>query len=523
MPSLAYRRANFRRACDDCGHMWPFSQLRYVGLNRWVCPDDKKMLTREQIARHLAKPIPSIFGPRRQAKTSQSIGIYQGQEAEHLNICAAHAATASRVGQKGERITGLAATRWPGVCESLRYLGTLAVEANRPAAWVSLARAAAISLADRLLTVQVGSPTELFPDGSTTNHFHWGSISPGGFDIGTRDTAIAGIGFLRAYTLTGAQKYLDGALRVATFVRNNQRADLGVTFFTTSSSGGTGRLYLGGWADGPNGITQFSMSGAACLWFLAELRTVVGGSTLIGATVAGNDLTAATSATIDTAISDGLRFYTTAHYGGVAPISAATPKAYLSAFQNAFSGDGAWHLEGTPERFITARDFAYGLRGVYEAGGTVTALAVYSWLLGFTSNAAFHATGNETRAALENTLLGTYEPAFAVTTTLQVMNDAGTAVAATNGASTYDIAATALLAPLTIASGRTLRAVKDELGREKELVSGPQGRHEAVALGPIGSMGLSFQEPGFNYIDIDGCAVAAELYRYAPQAWSGLT
>lgn len=523
MSSLAYRRANFKRACDDCGHEWPFSKLKYIGLNRWVCPDDKKMLTREQYARHMAKPIPTIFGPRKHPKTSGSIGTYQTQEAEHLNICARFGVSAFRLNPNRESIELSPATAGSvaGIAESLRYLATMVEENKRPPEWLETARAAVVQQANALLAFQFGS-LEGWSPSAASNTITYGSFSAGGSVSFVGESAVAGIGLLKAYSITGQKKYLDAATRTGTFIRNTQRCDRLTPRFTASSSGGSTPLFLGGW---PNFVqatgaftSTFSVADAVCLWFLSELKDVLGGSTEIGAT-AGNNVATSTVGTIDTAISEAQTFYLTASYASAAPIS-TSPKSYLSAFLNVSSGDGAWHLDSSPETNIDGLAFAYGLRGAYEAEGYSSRIAaVVSWLRAFTSNTAFHPSGNETRAALENTNNGTFDPTFAMAETIKVTTQ-------TNGTSEYDLAATGLMAPLTIAAGGSLRAVKDELVRAKRIVSGPRGRDESVTIGPLALMGLTYQVHT-QFVDLltvqpNLCALTGEMYRHQPQSWSGL-
>ncbi len=538
-------RQNYRRACDICNHEWPFSKLRYIGQQRWACPDDAPGLTAEQLARHQASLKPLRVRPRRHAKESGSVPEYLGAEARIFTMLRRSVASGSSVvtsrTQSGRNLSASADPAYELTTWMALYLVDLVQEGERPAAWMTIANSllygsnaataatTGTSFARQMILRQLGSPTGQNPSFALNLHGQAG-WQQDAFGVRLPPLLVANCGllYLGLYQIIGGQVWLDAAILSAHALRNMQRADLMPTGFTATSNGGATPVYVGGWVEsfqafygaGP-ASARFPIENAWALTFLARLRAIVGGDYLIGAsTTIGHTIPPV--ATLDAAIAEAREFYVTGkQLQSGAParslLSTTRPASYYHAFVGAgtfaspdLSGDGAFHLDGSPETTVPGIGFAMALRGLFEVEGySDTVAALFEYLMTFSSNPAFAVQAGEVAA---NTTNGEYDPEFCVSTKLAVDNGSGGAVKM-NGSSVYDLAAAGVLAPIYIAAGRSLRALKDAVALPRRVRF---NGNEVVDPAPTAVMGLSLQGISQD-ITVRGAAQMGMLYRYAPK------
>jgi hypothetical protein len=539
----SHRRKDYPRACDTCGRLEWFSKMKYVGLNRWVCPDDRKMLTAEQIARHQAKPLPHLLPakPRRHPQPMTYVGVYPA-EGEVLNMVIEHGDDALWLSPTGQVAF---AGRSIDIGCSMMYLGDLLADGERPSHWETAARAKLLELADTVLSRQYGSLTGPSPSTTVTSLLYGGVRDHDSDDgaINPQSAISCGLGLLRAYAQTGVAKYRDGIARVAHFLRNTQRLDCLTSGFSANDAGGTARFYLGGWPINVTTATKipsssFPSGNAFGLWFLSELADLVGSSTQYG-TAAGGDFASATTGTVAEMLSEARRFYFEGRIGdtgtatAIAPVSATTPKDRYLSFGCSGAGDGLFHLiddeRDSTEVMVDGHEFALAVRGLYEYEGyTATVAALYEWLMSFTSNAEFDTDKVSLRAlvagifnyslsAVSPDLTGEYDPTLSLSRFLKVKTSAG-ATTAVNGYPGYQLSTMGILAPVHIASGRSLKTLKDELQRKtKPLPSGENFYPLTCA-----TVGFDWQADHTLYPQpiyfVPNAALAAGIYRYPPQA-----
>ena len=81
-----YQRKDNLRACSICGVQWHFSKMRYIGQNRWACPDDAEGLTAEQISAHNAKVRPLLIKQFKRPLITGEVPDYRVQEGTAFNF-----------------------------------------------------------------------------------------------------------------------------------------------------------------------------------------------------------------------------------------------------------------------------------------------------------------------------------------------------------------------------------------------------------------------------------------------------
>ncbi len=509
--------------------------MRYLGAERYACTDDAKQLTAAQLIRHQARLRPLVVRPRRHAFIQGDVPTYLGAEARVFNLIQRFFAFVS-VSQTGRGIS--VATReqysWTGV-----YLADLMTEAERPLSWTTEQGAgalyllsnptSALRLAGIWLANQRGNPAVSSQTLNADPTFYGGVENFSGATttlLTPQLNANAGLVFLGMFALTGASLWRDAAIRCGHWLRNWQRVDLRNADYTATSSGGTTRLYVGGWAQYQSNAStvtsaRFRLADAHALRFLARLRDEIGGNYILGSDAAASYVTQP-AATLDTMIAEAREFYVTGKpLTGTTPtplFSTTNPKSYYYAFLGSgaggdTAGDGLWHLDGAPETSITGQAFAMGLRGLYEVEGySATVASLFEYLMSFSSNATYEPSASASEWDLANTSLGVYDPELAMAQTLTVDNGSGTALA-TNGSAVYDFAATGLLAPLYIASGRSLRATKDLFAEGRRIRANDSALVYAspTAVTSMGTFGIS------QDIVLAEAAMAGELYRWEPK------
>lgn len=518
--TAGFKRGDYKRACDICGHPWKRSQLRPIGQGRLACPDDYQGLTAEQISRYNASVPPLTVRAHKNVRFATDTGVYQLDEALIFNAVCTFARTARTVGPTGALIN---AVNPESAGHAACYLAGIIDEGTRPVSWINRAKVALDSLCTYLAAQQYGDPTGPAINTPTTDALYGGIVTGTTFNV--KDTALAGEAFLASFRFTGQQQYLQRADRCATYLRHQQRMDLSTVRFTSTAPLGTGRRYLGGWPVSTTtakiGNLGFFVESAFCLRFLALIRAIRGGSATYGEVTPGADFASSTLGTLDQMIAEAKAFY----YTGVIPaggsvavsgFSSTTAAGFFSSFlSSATSGDGLWH--GFPGAQITGSHFALALYGAFTVDGLTDLISgIYGYLMSATSNPSFQTAAGASPKTVAAGLTGNYDPTIALASVLNVTPPQ-------NGSSTYDFSTAGPLAALRVASGLDVRGLKEALARPRRQFADSQP-HQGLyfALGPIGASGLSFQIPGTTNVDLIAAAKLGLAYRFAPNTNSNV-
>jgi len=283
--------------------------------------------------------------------------------------------------------------------------------------------------------------------------------------------------------------------------------------------------------------TTFQSTGAGCLWFLAELRPVVGGSTVYGTATPGGDFVGSAAGSLDTMISEALAFYVgnkipgflsplgTGPQGPMSMLSIATPRAsyiaetgYVTSLSNG-------------QYFLGGFNFALGLRGVFAASGYSAVASIYEWLMSFTTNPALVPPAGISTFSLANSFYGTYDPNVAIASNLAYADSTGAATtlcfagSPLSTSSDYDFTTAAILAPIRIASGRDLSLTKATLAPARRLQAQNSDKSMLTVyprlrgfMGLSGQMGGLMTEAGLTWASTTSAALVGSVYRYAPKA-----
>jgi hypothetical protein len=532
-----YRKGDYRRACDICGTEAFFSELRYIGQNRWACRDDAPGLTAEQIARHNNRVPPLLVRQVKHPRPLAQNSTYLDAEARVFKLVRDQWSQRTNVSATG---SGAIATNAQRAGAAGMYFAEILSEGTRPTSWITQAATQLQAIADFIVSQQYGTLTGPSP-AEPTNSVLYGMVQSVG--AATQGDAVTqtycGLTLIRAYKLLGIQAYLDAANLAATFLRQGlQRRDVAALNPTAT--------YLGGFMDSmpvaKNGNVLYSSSGAGALWFLSELRAVVGGSTVYGFGAAGGDFTGSAAGSLDTAIAEARAFYAgNKIYGftnptgtGFAPmsmLSVATPRDGYNSSSTQYAAsitNGQYNTSGL--------NIALGLRGLFAAEGySATVAAIYEWLLTFTTNPLSVTPAGTSTFTLKNSLTGTYDPNVALAQFLSYADATGAATAYNfagsplNAASDYTFVTAGLLAPVRIASGRDCRLTKDTLSPARRLRASNSDNGSIVLYPNMrGLMGLSGQmvgtmnDSGATYAITQFAALLGSVYRYPPLATPNL-
>jgi hypothetical protein len=416
------------------------------------------------------------------------------------------------------------------------YLAELIQEDERPSEWMTQARTTLRAIADFIIAQQYGSSTGPSP-AEATNSLLYGMVQSAGAASAGTDTcqAFCGLTLIRAYLILGDTKYLDAANAAAWFCRQElQQRQPGV------SSSPIGSIYLGGFVNsmtaGKGQFSGFAITGAGCLWFLAELRAVVGGSTIYGTATPGGDFVGSAAGSLDTMISEALAFYVGNKISGflsplgtgpqapMSMLSIATPRASYTA-----AGVGYVTSLNTGQYFVGGQAFALAMRGVFAASGYSAVADIYEWLMSFTTNPTALPTAGISTFTLMNGFFGTYDPNLTLSLNLSYADSTGlpTTLSFANASATngYDIPSAALLAPIRVASGRDLSITKAAYSPAKRLQAQNSDKSMLTLYPRLrGQMGLSGQmvslmgENGASWASVSSAALVGSVYRYAPKA-----
>lgn len=581
MPSTQYQKYDPLRVCDVCGVQWHKSELTRIAPLRWACPDDVAGLTAEQISKHNANVRPLRVRAVKHAKGPTETPTYQQAEARVLNLVLSKAPDSIFLAEYGDggssvdSINGLdvgdktRGTGWAAI-----YLGNLVLEGLRPTRWLTQARTKLVTLADSIVASQIVST------GAGTDGFQYGAIYvaasvPSSVVIDVQGNGACLLALLRAYSVTGASKYLVAARNVATFLRRAQSVGLLTNFYARYAAGA--RITPGPFPDtvmvttassAPGSVDSyaFSISSLLCAWALQELLTADGDKSYgtTGGALFASSPAAMLSEAIAACVSwwaTGARDSTGANVIGFGP---DTPKqGYLASANGGAVASASWVATADTDggQSVSGYEYAMGVRALFEVGGlTAQVTALYAWLRGFTANSANATPATWSTDRAERSTLGTYDPALALARLLRVRNASGVAVATDSSyayigssytAPAYDLRTVGLLAPIqSAASVSQMRTAKDALATIRHrtwsarLTSGqPSGTALSTStydrtdiqddLVQLNMAGLSFQTSvglpkaewfgsGLlfgHYIDLIGAVQTADVYRYAPGAF----
>ncbi len=509
-------KGDYRRSCDICGHRWFMKRdMKYIGQNRWACPDDKDGLTEQQIARHNARVRPLIVKQHKHPKLMSQTATYKFREGLVLDAVCRLATTA----QSASSVLGVqvAATTesvaWCGI-----YLGDMIQENERPVSWITRAKSALVDVCTFLRANQFGdgtSPTE------PTNSILYGSVLAPTFGPLITDAALSGLAFLRAFRATGDSSYLVSAERVAWFLRQSQRNDLSSVCGTVDQS--VHPYYIGGWpwflSTGKAVHSNYILASAVALWFLAELKVIRGGSYVYGTTTASGDFTAPPAGSIDTMIADGMAFYFDGH---ALPTFSGTPlftRPYawysISTTPGGVSGDYAFHMDSGQQ--IQSLYYAYALRGLFEVEGYTPRVAdAVNWLRNFSSNPSFEGSATAAKSAKFNNGQGVYDPAFATSLILLLIK--GGNPVTMNGSPYYDLRIQGILAPV-LSAGKIQQAdLKNFLEGDRRIAMNNTDRSTDTGNCALqGAATMALGAPSSNILP-GFAAATSQIYRFAPKA-----
>lgn len=441
---------------------------------------------------------------------------------------------------------------WFGIAygECSRYLYNLITEGQRPASQIAVAKTRLRAIADTAIGLQAG-----FGQGASQASYLWGSISTTADLLFTAVAAQAGLAFIYAYLALGDTKYLLSARAAASFLRNVQSCGaFYATHFTSSDAGGTVRLYTGGLIDCPivaatNHVFDSSTLPALEFWNLL-LKT--DGDQMVGAaTTAGGVFTSAPQQLLSQCIADLRAFVAVGAFDVFSGTtltgwSATTPREKFNAYP---SGTGSWeYADGNASAgtAISGSNIALALRTLYNYEGYSSQVSsIWTWLMGFDSNAAFQCAANTlaTDYACASTTLAAnpptppggsgnvvapaYDPTLALTTLLTVNGNG----APMNGSSLYDWSTTGMLAPIASSQNSTaFRKAKTKMSTPvlrvpvtfADTANGPFLDYPMLR-GVSGLAGqLNFGDQGnAMYWNTIAAARCGGAFRYQPQAFTG--
>lgn len=537
------------RVCDVCGRLRPGRGFRVVD-DVWICDRHPSYVPRQILDR---VPYQELGAPRPlpSPKPFAPVDTYEVAEAQILNLMGYAPASTLDVSVSGPGATGantVQAAAWAGI-----YLYELLAAARRPARWDSYARTRLAAIADWLYANQKGGPAT---PAYASSALQWGAYDRGGEDYYSEDSAAAGLALLRAYQVSGVQKYLDAARACAWFLRSAQCGDKLASRPSSTDAAGASAHHFGVWthriaynseASGTYDFDHRYYAGDLIgLEFLAAWQAAVGDET-IGSSTTNAVFNASRAAAVSTAVAEALAFWNTGVFSVddtavINGLSSSTPREFFDAYpsdKGLFTGRGSWQLQDGPlatGTLITSLNWAVGLRALRAVSGEAAVTGLFDWLMTFTSNSAFEATtvthtyGRVTWNTSDDRgtyagIAGTYSPKRALATLLKVRS-AG-AAAAVNGSSLYDLATAGLLAPLYSSRQQVaFAALKDVL-----VVPRPRWREgfdprdgQMLYLGPLGICGLTYQPYTSAALgrqqDVRRAAMVGGIYRVAPQAYT---
>lgn len=504
-----WKRGDYKRACDICGHPWKRSKMRSIGLGRLACPDDYRGLTAEQISAYNASVPPLIVKAHKNVRYQTEIDTYQHDEALLFNLVLKHARTAGSFRISGHTVNA------PGVLSRsfcALYLYDIIVEGARPAKWITAARETFRGLADDLVDQQWSNPyganTQFGPDLTI-----YGGVAEANSSSTPYGNAAAGLVFLRAHALFGDAKYLLGAQLSAHYLRNTQRCDAwhsGQRWTGTATLGE--RRYLGGWPSLINSNGQLASDSfwVRELWivkFLAALRDVVGGSARYGfdGTPGVHFFLSPLDGTLDQMIEEAMAFYMNGVIpeGGSAPVSLIGPPGVNRFSARIVNASGTIMGDGTHKQSETIGpdNHQLGLLGLLALeGGSTRLRAAYDWLMAFTTDAAISS--------------GTYRPAEGLSLAMDPVTQ--------KNASDFQRPHTmGDLAPIRAALGESVLDSKERLARPVRtpldgFIPRPLVLLPSISTGTLTTAATA--QPVFT----EHVARLGGLYRYAPKTGSAV-
>jgi hypothetical protein len=361
--------------------------------------------------------------------------------------------------------------------ETVRYLYELVVEKKKPSYWISRATKKIIELADWIYSKQVGFGTSTAS--TKSNDANYGAVFIGAANqVAVRDQAYGGLAMLRAFQLTGTDRYLASARGFADCLSSTQRDDLRTTGFSSSADNSSNRAEFDTWTNtfltvGTGLQFYFPNIAMQCIEFLNELFKQVGDEIHGADTTVSGFYISAPQRLLSSSISKARAFWSVGAYDNrinqvITGFSSTTPYEqfipYLGNQSNPTFGRWSDSSLNSPGTTITAANFSNALRCLYAFEGySAQVSSIWTWLMSFTSNPAFQSTTKSIGqdAPTVNGVNGNYNPKIALTSTLAV-RDANANPVALNGSSAYALVSAGYMSRIQASqSNADLDAAKD--------------------------------------------------------------
>lgn len=426
--------------------------------------------------------------------------------------------------------------------ETMRYLYGVITQNTRPSSWISRAKVKLRELADWMISGQTGFGVSATL--TKSNAIGYGQVFSA---IGTltADQGRCGLGLLYAYLVLGDVKYLASARAVADYLTNMQSGGLLSSGFDPSSTDAAGAnpINYGTWtrtalSSGNAFDHVYQPDSLVCLEFLKRLYDVVGDELHGADTTITGQFTQVPQQLLSVSMANARAFWATGCFDAVVGstvngFTITTPREFFNSFPTTklagAAGTGSWQYQNGPSAtgtLLTAYNYAVALRALYAYEGySATVAALWSWLMGFTSNHAFQPTttslAQDAPTVLSNN--GTYNPKLCLSGLLQVRATGTLATVAMNGSGTYDVRCAGALAAIQGSQDPgSLDTAKDffSTGRQTNAIDYDRGIGSSTTYLMMQlNCGLSGQASGASVTtpitwDARAAAVFGQAFRY---------
>lgn len=532
------RPGSYSRVCDVCGRPRPIEAFRQVeGL--FICS-----LHPGYIPARVLDKVPYVnIGPPEappNMKPFQPVDTYEAAEAEVFKFITNFAPYARfSLVSSPPVIPGAKGATVQAAAESVAYLYNIIAENTRPAIWIALARTKVLELADYIITQQVGGP---FVSTYASSALEWGAFpyESGATEYRAEICGQAGIALLRAYQLSGRDKYVAAARATAWFTRTAQCGDMIASCPSSSDAAGSSLKHWGAWSDRAKqylGAVAFDHHYTAgtlsCLEFLVLYKALVGDET-IGSPTTTADFLRSRECTVSASIAEAVAFWKTGApdsvVGGVVNgLSTSAPRGFYQSYPTTntgyANGTGAW-------AFLTSGDAATGtditsyyigvaLRAFIAYEGVSSFVTdIFDWLMTFTSNPTYELPAKYDERYRYTNVLGTYDPTIAPAHLLRVRDATTLAATKTNGGGYYDLRALGMMAQLYSARQPAgFKSAKLKFSTPIPQYAGGVDVGRRIWPATMDLVGMGLQSSGL--CETYGSAMAGNIYRYAPKASMG--
>lgn len=504
-------QGDYPRTCDYCGHRWMWKELKQLDPLRWACPDCYPGLTANQISKFNAKAKPLVVRPRKYAKDYIQTPIYALAEAQTFNFIARAAPADNLTGGTPACLSAA----WAAI-----YMADIILQAKRPLFWSNTATTVLTRCCDFLLTRQAHTSHGFI---YSFSDIQYGGLTDGTptadlfstATFGTSRTIAAGIAFVKAYSITGQAKYIEGADACAHFLRNVQSANIARNNFTVYPVGGSA-FRVGGMASGVRDkdgliLNSYNIADIAALWFLTLLGQVRGTSAVYG-TDSSSAFTGNNHGALAEMIAELTQFATVGVMDSVTGtvrtgLSPTQPRPTYDAALDGFIGTASWPDVSN----ISADSVCLAIRGLYEADRTsALASTMVSWLRSMGSNPANATPAGNTEEQTLQGLTGTFNPLLCTAAAYTVTEPFTEDVLSPYAWSSYG-----LIAPIISAlDPGGFRTSKDTFSTAQRYTT---TAIDLKYIGPIGVSGLSLQLAEFDLVpSVVRAAKAGNIYRVDP-------